>query len=214
MKTVLFDLDGTIINSQEGITNCIRYVLDYWGMEQPPAEELLCFIGPPLREQFQKVYGFDADKAEASVMKFRERFDKIGIFECELYPGIEGLIRNLRQKGYRIALASSKHEDACVRIIEHFHLESYFDGIFGATRDGKISSKKQVLENLFEKTGIDRRETVLIGDTRFDVLGAKEAGIFCIGVTYGFGSREELEEAGALAICDNVREVEDSIETV
>lgn len=214
MKNILFDLDGTIINSQEGITNCIRYVLDYWGMEQPPTEDLLCFIGPPLWEQFQKIYGFDAEKAEASVWKYRERFDKTGIFECELYPGIRELIRSLKKKGYRVALASSKPEGACVRIIEHFHLEDYFDGIFGATRDGKISSKKQVLDYLFETTGMNREETVLIGDTRFDVLGAREAGIPCIGVTYGFGSREELEEAGALAICSNVREVEDFIETV
>lgn len=214
MKTILFDLDGTIINSEAGITNCIRYVLDFYGMEQPPQEELRCFIGPPLREQFQKIFGFDAKKAEASVHKFRERFDKLGIFECELYPGIIELFQCLKKKGYPIALASSKHEDACVRILEHFHIEGYFDEIAGATRDGAISTKKQVLESLFDKMGKSKKDYILIGDTKFDVLGANEAGIPCIGVTYGFGTEEELKEAGAAALCNNCAEVEAYLETV
>lgn len=207
-KTVLLDLDGTIINSEEGITNCIRYVLDYWGIEHPPQEKLLCFIGPPLREQFMEVFGWSRKKAEESVIKFRERFDKIGLFECELYPGIKELIENLDKKGYQVALASSKHEEACGRIIRHFHLESHFAGIFGATRDGRISTKRQVLEIALDQLGASKEESVLIGDTRFDVLGAKEAGIDCIGVTYGFGTREELETAGAVAVVDTAKEAE------
>lgn len=214
MRTVLFDLDGTIINSEAGITNCIRYVLDYYNMEQPPQESLRCFIGPPLREQFQKIYGFDAEKAEVSVLKFRERFDRLGIFECELYPGVSQLIQNLKKKGHKIALTSSKHEDACVRILEHFHLERYFDEIVGATRDGKISSKKQVIESLFDKMSLVKENCILIGDTKFDVIGAKEAGISCIGVTYGFGSEEELKKAGADTILKTCQEVEEYLETI
>ncbi len=213
-KTVLFDLDGTIINSEEGITNCIRYVLDYWGMEHPSQKDLLCFIGPPLREQFMNVFGWSHEKAEESVIKFRERFDKIGLYECELYPGIRQLIEELHKKGFQVALASSKHEDACVRIIEHFHLEPYFAGIFGSTRDGKISAKKQVLEVALNKLGASKEESLLIGDTRFDVLGAKEAGIDCIGVTYGFGTREELQAAGAAAVADTAEEAGDYIERI
>lgn len=207
IKTVLFDLDGTIINSEEGITNCVRYVLDYWGLEYPAQEELRCFIGPPLREQFIRMFGWSPEKAEESVIKFRERFDVLGLYECELYPGIQKLIEELDKLGYQIALASSKHEEACGRIIRHFHLESHFAGIFGATRDGRISSKKQVLEIALEKLGAKKDETVLIGDTRFDVLGAKEAGIGCIGVTYGFGTREELKTSGAMAIADTAEEL-------
>lgn len=206
-KTVLFDLDGTIINSEQGITNCIRYVLDYWEMEHPPQEDLLCFIGPPLREQFMEVFGWEYDKADYSVIKFRERFDTLGLFECELYPGIRKLIEDLDKEGYQVALASSKHEEACGRILQHFHLEPHFAGIFGATRDGKISTKKQVLEIALDKLQASKEETILIGDTRFDVLGAKEAGIDCIGVTYGFGTREELEAAGAVAVVDTAEEV-------
>lgn len=214
MKNILFDLDGTISNSEAGITNCIRYVLDFWGIEQPPQEDLLCFIGPPLKEQFQKIYGFDEEKALQSVAKYRERYDKEGIFECELYPGVKELIIALKEKGYQIALASSKPKTACERIIEHFQLDAYFDGIYGATLDGRISTKEQVLENLFEETGMKREETVLIGDTRFDVSGAKQAGILCIGITYGFGSQEELEANGAIAICHTPKEVEEYLETI
>lgn len=211
-KTVLFDLDGTIINSEEGITNCIRYVLDYWKMEQPPQKDLLQFIGPPLKEQFQIVYEFDEIKASVSDMKFRERFDRKGIFECVLYPGIADTLRQLKMHGYRIMLASSKHEDACVRIIEHFHLIDCFDRIFGAAGLGKGSSKESVLNNLFHETGINRADAVLIGDTKYDVFGAKAAGISCIGVAYGFGSRAELETAGAWSICNNVAEIENHLD--
>lgn len=214
IKTVLFDLDGTIIDSEEGITNCIRYVLDCWNMEQPPQKDLLQFIGPPLKEQFQIVFGFDEVKAGVSDMKFREEFDRKGIFECVLYPGIADTLRQLKLLGYRILLASSKHEEACVRIIEHFHLLHCFDGIFGAQGTGKGCSKEYVLNRLFRETGIDRTEAVLIGDTRFDVLGAKAAGIPCIGAAYGFGSREELETAGAWAICNSTAEIESCLDSL
>lgn len=214
MKNILFDLDGTIINSEEGIIKCIRYVLDFWGMEQPPQKELLCFIGPPLKEQFQKKFGFDTEKALQSVTKYRERFDREGVFECELYSGIQELVMQLHQKGYRLAVASSKPQAACVRIIEYFHLEPYFDGIFGSTLDGKISTKKQVLENLFETMDIHREDTILIGDTKYDVIGAKEAGISCIGVTYGFGTKEELQEYGAIEVLTTPEEVGKYLETI
>lgn len=214
MKNILFDLDGTISNSEVGITNCIRYVLDFWGIEQPPQADLLCFIGPPLKEQFQKMYGFDEEKALQSVAKYRERYDKEGIFECELYLGVKELIIALKEKGYKIALASSKPRVACERIIEYFQLTDCFDGIYGATLDGKISTKEQVLEHLFEETGMKKEETLLIGDTKFDVLGAARVGIPCIGITYGFGTREELKEAGAVAIFDTTEEVESYLETI
>lgn len=181
-KTVLFDLDGTIIDSEEGISNCIRYVLDYWKMEQPPQKDLLQFIGPPLKEKFQIVYGFDEIKAGVSDMKFRERFDRKGIFECVLYPGIADTLRQLKLRGYRIMLASSKHEEACV------------------------------LNRLFHETGIDLADAVLIGDTKYDVLGARAAGISCIGAAYGFGSREELETAGARSICNSTAEIESCLD--
>lgn len=212
IDTVLFDLDGTIINSEEGITNCLRYVIDYWGMEQPPQEKLLCFIGPPLREQFHNVFGFDAEKTEASVRKYRERYDTVGQYECEVYHGVKELIHHLKQAGYRIALASSKPQPACARILAHFDLDREFDGIFGSTIDGRISTKQQVLEEVFEKMQVEPAKTILVGDTRFDVDGANRAHIPCIGVTYGFGDAQELIKAGAICICDTAKEVGEYLE--
>ncbi len=209
MKTVIFDLDGTIINSERGITGCLRALLSDLGMEQPPQEKLLCFIGPPLEQQLQAVFGFDEEKAKASVTKFRARFDKEGIFECDVYPGVKELICRLKQRGHAVYLASSKHENACVRILKHFELARYFDGIYGSTGMGKDNSKESVLRRLFEETGESRSDAVLVGDTKFDVLGAKAAGIPCVGVTYGFGSEEELALAGAIALCKDAGEVEE-----
>ena len=131
MKAVLFDLDGTIINSEEGITRCVQYALKSFGIDEPDRKKLLCFIGPPLDPVFREKYGFDADKAWAAVQKYRERFDKKGIFECELYNGVEEAICKLKEEGYVIALASSKPETACRRILDHFSLTKYFDMIVG-----------------------------------------------------------------------------------
>lgn len=217
MKAVLFDLDGTIINSEEGITRCVQYALKSFGIDEPDRRKLLCFIGPPLDPVFREKYGFDADKAWAAVQKYRERFDKKGIFECELYDGVEEAICKLKEEGYVIALASSKPETACRRILDHFSLTKYFDMIVGSTLDGSISTKQEVLEELgrrMEHMAIARDEMCLIGDTSYDVIGANRFGIRCIGVTYGFGTREQLEDAGAYQICDNINEVTDAVHSM
>ena len=175
----------------------------------------MCFIGPPLDPVFREKYGFDADKAWQAVLKYRERFDKTGIFECELYEGVADTIRKLKEEGYIIALASSKPETACRRILEHFSLTPYFDEIVGSTLDGSISTKQQVLEELgrrMEHMQITKDEMCLIGDTEYDVIGADQFGIRCIGVSYGFGKRELLERAGVYCVCDNMAEVVDALQ--
>lgn len=212
MKTVLFDLDGTLINSKPGITKCAQYALYSFGILEPDTDKLECFIGPPLVDSFQKYYGFSPEKAKEAVEKYRERYHKVGIYECELYPDVELVLKQLKEKGYRIAMASSKPEVSCKRIMEHFGLSGYFDEIVGATLDGRIDSKISVLREVLRRFGnADMSQYRLVGDTRFDVLGAKEAGIECIGVTYGFGSYEELQKNGAAAICGSMREVGDYI---
>lgn len=211
MKTVLFDLDGTLINSKTGVTRCAQYALSAFGIEEE-TDKLDFFIGPPLEESFIKRYGFSEEKAREAVKKFRERYQPVGIYECELYPGVEETLKRITDHGYRIALSSSKAEVSCVQLMEHFHLKSYFDVIAGATLDGKIGSKISVLRETMRRLGqCDTKSMVLIGDTRFDVLGANEAGIDCVGVTYGFGSREELLESGAVAVCGSMKEVGDYI---
>lgn len=215
MKAVLFDLDGTIINSEEGITKCVQYALRAQGIDEPDLKKLLCFIGPPLDPVFREKYGMTEDEAWQSVIKYRERFDVKGIFECCLYDGVKDAIIDLKQKGYLLALASSKPETACKRILEHFELASYFDEVVGSTLDGSISTKQEVLEELGRRMAslsIGKDEMCLIGDTKYDAVGAKAFGIRCIGVSYGFGTREELLDAGAEVVFDQIEEVVTYIE--
>jgi phosphoglycolate phosphatase len=217
IKAVLWDLDGTIIDSEEGITKCVQYALAAYGVDEPDLKKLKCFIGPPLDPVFRERYGMTAEEAWKSVEKYRERFDVKGIFECCLYDGVKEAIIRLKERGYWIALASSKPEPACRRIIEHFGMTPYFDEIVGSTLDGSISDKDEVLDELCRRASlnapIDKDEMCLVGDTKYDAIGAVKCGIRCIGVTYGFGTAEELKAAGAEAVCDTIRDVEEYIES-
>lgn len=212
MKTVLFDLDGTIIDSALGITTCTQYALRAFGIEETDLSKLRCFIGPPLMDSFPRYYQFSEEQARAAVEKYRERYHTIGIYECELYPDVEIVLQQLRAHGYQIALASSKPEVSCKRILEHFEIDKYFDEIVGATLDGKIDTKSQVLCEVFKRLQItDKKEILLVGDTIFDAVGAREAGIACLGVSYGFGARKELLDNGAVAVCNSMKEVGDYV---
>lgn len=213
MIRVLFDLDGTIIDSFEGITKCVQYALKSQGVEVESQEELRDYIGPPLKYSFQKHYDFDDETTDKLIRTYRERFDETGIFENELYPGVEEALRELKNRGYKIALASSKPENACRRILDQHGLLNYFDEVVGASTDGRISTKESVLLEVLHRMELSSpREAVLIGDTVFDVEGARQVGMDCIAVTYGFGSREDLRQAGAACICEDLEEVVRKIE--
>lgn len=208
-KAILFDLDGTVIDSEEGVTKCVQYALLHFGIREPDLKALRVFIGPPLRGQFMKLYGLTPEQAEEAVMKYRERYTVAGMYESKLYPYVKEILAHLKEQGYLLALASSKNESACISILKHFGIDGYFDLIGGATDDGKISEKADVLSMVIKRLGLQGAEDcVLIGDTRFDALGAKAVHMDCIGVTYGFGTREELEEAGAAFVFDTLKEVE------
>lgn len=212
-KVILFDLDGTVIDSEEGVTKCVQYALQHFGIDEPDLRKLRVFIGPPLRGQFMKVYELTAEQAEEAVVKYRERYSVTGMYECRLYPHVEETLQNLKEKGYLLALASSKNESACVDILKHLEIDHYFDLIGGATDDGKISQKADVLHMVMERLGLlDVKDYVLIGDTRFDAAGAKAVGMDCIGVTYGFGTEEELREAEVVCVCRDLEEVEAYLE--
>lgn len=213
MKAVLFDLDGTMINSEEGITRCVQYALRSFGIEEPDRKKLLCFIGPPLDPVFRERYGMSYEDSWKAVEKYRERFDETGIFECELYDGVEEAVRSLKEQGYLLAVASSKPETACSRIVKHFGLDRYFDFVGGSTLDGSVSTKTEVLHHLRRRIpDVKLEDMCLIGDTKYDVTGAREFGIPCIGVSYGFGTAEELKAAGAAEVFDDIREVVKYIE--
>ena len=210
MKKVLFDLDGTLINSQEGITKGVQYALrESLGIDEPDLASLRCFIGPPLSLMFAQKYHVPAEKIEPAVAKYREYYDAIGMNECELYPGVKETLQRLRRKGYMLCLASSKPEPSCEQILAHQGIAEYFDDIIGASLGPERREKALVLEEAFRRMGVsDRSQILLIGDTKYDAIGATKAGIDCIGVTYGFGTREELLAAGAAAVFDTLEEVE------
>lgn len=215
IKAVLFDMDGTLIDSSPGITRCAQHALAHYEINEPDLDSLRKFIGPPLWESFVKYYGFSEDQAKEAVEVYRERYNVTGIFECELFPGTRECLLALKEKGYLLAVTSSKPELSCQRILEHFQIRDLFDEVSGATFDGKIETKEEVLKELFRRwSHIDPKEMILVGDTVFDVKGAVQVGIDCIGVTFGFGEKKEMEEAGAVAFCDSMDELPKLIESM
>jgi phosphoglycolate phosphatase len=215
MKAVLFDLDGTLIDSSEGIIKSAQYALTHFGIEETDMQNLMSFIGPPLAYSFKNRYGFSEEKAREAVGVYRERYTKIGIFECSLYPGVRECIEQLKEMGYLIGMASSKPEESCRRILEHFDLIDLFDDVVGATPDGRIDTKEEVLSEVMRRWNeIPKTEMCLIGDTIFDVEGANQKEIPCICVSYGFGDVEEMLAAGALKICDSMSELPQAIGTL
>ncbi len=208
MKAVLFDLDGTISNSKEGITNCVQYALKHFGIEEPDKDKLECFIGPPLVDSFMNFYGMSQEQAKEATAKYRERYTPIGIHEASMYPETRECIEELKRQGYIIGMASSKPEEYCRIILEGFDILELFDDVVGATMDGRIDSKEQVLMEVFRRWGhYGRNEMCLVGDSIYDVEGANLVGIPCIAVSYGFGDVQEMLSAGAVAVIDNLTEL-------
>lgn len=204
-RYIFWDMDGTIINSYQGVTNCVKYALDHFGITIEEEAQLRRFIGPPLRKAFPEVFGFTPEQTEEAVRLYRERYIPIGVYECELFPGVRETFEAFRKAGLIQIIASSKPEAQCRQILEKFNLEAQLDDVVGASLDGKIDTKIQVLNEAFRRMeerypDFSRDQVVLIGDTHFDADGAREAGIDCIGVSYGFGTKEELTSHGAVAV--------------
>ena len=209
-KTILFDLDGTLTDSGEGIINCVMYALERFSLPIPPRESLRYFVGPPLHESFIK-QGVPADRAEEAVAVYRERYVPTGMFENTPYAGVRELLENLTAAGHTLYVASSKPEWMCVDILKHFDLANYFDMICGATMDTSRTNKEAVIEYLIHENG-KTDNMIMVGDTKFDVLGAKAHGIPCIGVSWGYGSVSEMEEAGAAAIVHTMEQLQTTLQ--
>ena len=213
IKAILFDMDGTLIDSSEGIINCVLYALDRFGLKEDNPDSIRTFIGPPLVTSFQKQYGFSEADAKKAVDIYRERYQPIGVYECSLYDGVRECIMDLKAKGYRIGMASSKPEVSCRKILEHFDILDLFDDVVGATLDGKIDTKEEVLNEVIRRwSDIPKEQMCLIGDTIFDVEGANKVGMPCIGVSFGFGDVKQMSEAGAITSCDHMNQVPEAIE--
>lgn len=209
---ILFDLDGTLTDPKVGITTCCQYGLRAVGVDVPDLKELEQFIGPPLLPAFQEVYGLDEEQALKAIDKFRERFQSVGLYENELLPGVPQMLRTLKEHGKILATASSKPEVFVKQILQHFDIDSWFDEIVGSTMDEKHAGKAEVIGEALRRLGCadaDRDSILMVGDRMHDAEGAAALNIRTVGVTFGYGSRSELEQAGAWRIVDTMEELTD-----
>lgn len=197
-KTVLFDLDGTLTDSGEGIIHCAILTLEHFGLPIPSQEELRTFVGPPLQDSFLR-FGVPVDKTDEAIRVYRSHYVPTGMFENTPYPGVRELLETLKSEGYTLYVATSKPEAMSVTILEHFDLARYFDRICGASTDTSRSTKDAVIAYLLEQTG-SANDMVMVGDTKYDILGAKIHGIPAIGVSWGYGNVQEMKYAGAVGI--------------
>lgn len=208
-KYILFDLDGTVTNPEEGITKSFAYALEHMGIHVEDRTELRKVIGPPLLQSFDEFYHFTKEQALEATAKYRERYGDVGWAENEVYDGVEDMLKTLSEAGAKLILATSKPERYAVRIMEHFGLAKYFTMLCGADDYAKDrSTKEQVVRYALEQNGItDTGEVIMVGDRNFDVIGAAALGIKTIGVLYGFGDEEELSAAGAIHLVKTPREL-------
>ena len=197
-KSIFFDLDGTLTDSGEGIINCAILALEHFQLPVPDRETLRVFVGPPLHETFMR-FGVPADRAAEAVAVYRSRYVPIGMFENAPYEGIRELLEALKSQGHKLYVATSKPEWMAQEILKKFELDSYFDLICGATMDTSRTEKSQVIAYLLEQAG-GAENAVMVGDTKFDVLGAAAHSIPTVGVAWGYGEVAEMEQAGAAAI--------------
>lgn len=202
-KAILFDLDGTLTDSGEGIMNCAKLALEHYHLPIPGEAELRTFVGPPLHESFIR-FGVPAEEADNAVKIYRSRYIPIGKFENHPYEGIREVLEKLKAAGHSLYVATSKPEAMSVEILEHFDMAQYFDIICGASFDRSRSSKEDVIAYLLSQCG-SYDEKIMVGDTAFDVIGAKAHGIPTIGVSWGYGKVEDMEKAGAVSIAHTMQ---------
>ena len=201
-RSMLFDLDGTLTDSGEGIINCAQYAFRQMGYPVPPREQMGVFVGPPLWQSFIR-FGIPPERADEAVTVFRSRYIPIGKFENTPYPGIRELLEDLKDRGWALYVATSKPEVTAIEILEHFDLAKYFSLICGADMGHDREKKSDVIRYLLKQSPQGGR-TIMVGDTKYDVLGAAELGIPTIGVSWGYGSVEEMLEAGAVGIAHSM----------
>lgn len=205
---LLFDLDGTLTDPGIGITNSVMYALRKFDIHVDDRTALYCFIGPPLRESFERFFGLSGEQNELAVQYYREYFQKQGIYENAVYDGIAALLPQLKAMGKTLIVATSKPETFAVRILQHFQLHDHFDFVAGATMDDTRNEKTDIIRYALEHCGISEKSAALmIGDRMHDVIGAKENGLDALGVLYGYGSRDELQTAGAAYLAQHPADI-------
>ena len=207
-ETILFDLDGTLTDPALGITNSVAHALSKWDISVSDRSELFKFIGPPLLDSFAEYYGFSDEQSRLALKYYREYFTDRGMFENRVYEGIPELLSNLKAQGKQLIVATSKPEEFAVRILQHFKLDGYFDFIGGASMDETRVKKADVIQYALDTCNINNKASVvMVGDRHHDIDGAKLCGLPSIGVTYGYGSIDELKDAGADFIALSVEDI-------
>lgn len=213
IDTVLFDLDGTLADSFEGIADSILYALERLNVPAPPRESLKSFVGPPLYDEFRRRFAMDDGTAREAVRLYREYYPQKGIYRQTPMKGAEELLKRLKTLGITLCLATSKPQEYAEKILELFGFENYIDCVIGATFDGKLSAKADIVALALKKTGAKPETVLMVGDRFYDVDGAHACGVRCVGVLCGFGSREELEESGADYIAEELLGVADIVQS-
>ena len=205
---VFFDLDGTLTDPKEGITNSVAYALSHFGIEVEDKSELIPFIGPPLWDSFEKFYGFSRRDSSRAVTYFREYFADRGIFENYLFDGAREILERLKESGKSISLATSKPTEFAVRILKRFEIDGFFHVTAGSEMNGERVRKDEVIKYALEQNGFPPPERVImIGDREHDIIGARSCSVRSMGVLYGYGGREELIAAGADIICEKISDI-------
>jgi len=210
-KVILFDLDGTITDPKIGITKSFQYALQHFGIQVDNLDALEPVIGPPLKKSFSEFYHLSEDQIERAIEKYRERFSTVGLYENEIYDGMENLLKELSEAGYILEIASSKPTVFVEKICEHFKIKQYFTHIVGSFLDGRRGEKEEVVEKAIRLSKATPDHIIMVGDRIYDVIGAHKKGIAVIGVSYGYGGRQELEEAGADVIVDTVAQLREEL---
>ncbi|GLC87242.1 HAD family hydrolase [Lysinibacillus piscis] len=207
-QVILFDLDGTLSDPKIGITKSVQYALAKLGIVENHLDQLEPFIGPPLQVSFQELYGLTEEQINRAIHYYRERFADVGMFENSLYAGIPALLEDLKAQGYQLAIATSKPTVFAEKIVHYFDIAHYFDIVAGSLLDGTRSAKGEVIAFAMDQfSHMTPSAFIMIGDRKHDLIGAHENGIECVGVTYGYGSLEELEKANATYIVHSVNEI-------
>lgn len=209
--SILFDLDGTLTDSGPGIIKGVQYALRKFDIDCEDPGELTKFIGPPLTDSFIEYYQFDNDMANLALQYYREYYSDIGIFENSVYAGIDGLLHDLHKSNYLLYIATSKPTVYARKVCDHFGISRYFNDIIGSDIEKNLSNKTGIINEVISRHTLDVDETVMIGDREHDVKGAINNKIDCIGVGYGYGSKEELLSSGALYYADTVSDIRDML---
>ncbi|MFJ7310742.1 MULTISPECIES: HAD family hydrolase [Peribacillus] len=209
-KVILFDLDGTLSDPKIGITKSVQYALQKMNIVEPDIDKLECFIGPPLQVSFAEYYDFDEKHTQKAIELYRERFKEKGMFENELYSNIALLLKSLKEQQFTLVVATSKPTVFAEQILKYFNIDQYFELIVGSNLDGTRASKTEIILYILNKyKEFTLSDFIMIGDRKHDIIGANNTGINSIGVTYGYGSFEELSHSNPTHIVKSVSQLKD-----